>query len=705
MRKELYVALIAILLGILLIILFVFFWFFFFRGSDVDIYQFVSLEIIEGNYTAWDSASGVAEIHVKRGFDSADIIGFDLIFSFEQSMISHFVNDVLLENSSEVYFISFLGLGGRSFDSVKIVPVFRNFERGSVLSELKIDVIPERDLSNVPLENIIVPRRVSRDKICTLDCSNKQCGPDGCGGSCGECEGGFLCNSSGVCEEESLCAPDCMTRICGSDGCGGLCGKCEDGFRCNSSGVCEEESLCVSNCYGKQCGPDGCGGLCGSCNSGFICNLSGLCEEIFNPTYYVDNRISADCLNYNPATRTCQGGTKRAFTAIQKAANVAVSGDVIAIRAGTYNERVIPVNSGSSGKYITYLGHPGETVYVDGTGVTIPLDEGLFQIKDKSYINVSGLTIRNVFNNVDKFHKTHGIRISSSHYVNVEKNYIYNTCGPGIQTGGSTNIVIDGNEFELNNNGCRGEIISIATTNSFEVKNNHVHNGGLGYGRYSYGGDGGEGIDIKEGSSNGRVYGNIVHDLKEDMGIYVDTYGLTRDVEIFNNIVYNCRDGIILGSESGHALERIRVHHNLIYNNEKRGINIGGFSSFNPEIKNIEVYHNVLYNNGMEGIFSPSERIYSNVTIRNNIFSQNKGSQMSISVPGGFIVSHNLIDGSTTIYGTNHVSGNPRFVSAGTNFRLSSDSPAINKGVSVGLLRDFDNKLRTGVPDIGAFEF
>ena len=35
-------------------------------------------------------------------------------------------------------------------------------------------------------------------------------------------------------------------------------------------------------------------------------------------------------------------------------------------RAGTYNERVIPENSGSAGNYITYAAYPGETVTIDG---------------------------------------------------------------------------------------------------------------------------------------------------------------------------------------------------------------------------------------------------------------------------------------------------------------------------------------------------
>ncbi|MBN1773416.1 MAG: hypothetical protein JXB32_19295, partial [Deltaproteobacteria bacterium] len=57
------------------------------------------------------------------------------------------------------------------------------------------------------------------------------------------------------------CTPACTGRECGPDGCGGSCGSCPTGETCNSSGVC----VCTPSCTGRECGPDGCGGSCGSC--------------------------------------------------------------------------------------------------------------------------------------------------------------------------------------------------------------------------------------------------------------------------------------------------------------------------------------------------------------------------------------------------------------------------------------------------------
>jgi hypothetical protein len=91
---------------------------------------------------------------------------------------------------------------------------------------------------------------------CTADCTNKQCGSDGCGGSCGECGGGQLC-ASGQCVVD--CIPDCGGKECGDNGCGGICGACAQGLSC-LQGQCQ--AGCVPNCAGKSCGDDGCGGSC-----------------------------------------------------------------------------------------------------------------------------------------------------------------------------------------------------------------------------------------------------------------------------------------------------------------------------------------------------------------------------------------------------------------------------------------------------------
>lgn len=109
---------------------------------------------------------------------------------------------------------------------------------------------------------------------CTPACGGKQCGPNGCGGSCGDCAPGQTCDAGGQCG--GACAPDCAGKQCGPDGCGASCGTCGAGQTCNA-GLCEG-GACAPACGGKQCGSDGCGGTCGTCGGDQVCNAFGACE-------------------------------------------------------------------------------------------------------------------------------------------------------------------------------------------------------------------------------------------------------------------------------------------------------------------------------------------------------------------------------------------------------------------------------------------
>ncbi|MBI5495331.1 MAG: hypothetical protein HY904_09890 [Deltaproteobacteria bacterium] len=170
---------------------------------------------------------------------------------------------------------------------------------------------------------------------CTPNCTNKNCGDDGCNNVCGVCGAGQLCNAAQQCE---ACVPACSGRVCGYDFCGGSCGtctgagevctpdgqcvveertcanvpvggcceggiykQCDDGpmaqLRCSDFGdVCgsnwfggfagcwpqsqyegPKPCACIPKCTGKECGPDGCGGVCGTCHAGQDCDENAQC--------------------------------------------------------------------------------------------------------------------------------------------------------------------------------------------------------------------------------------------------------------------------------------------------------------------------------------------------------------------------------------------------------------------------------------------
>lgn len=73
-----------------------------------------------------------------------------------------------------------------------------------------------------------------RDTGCVRNCTNRQCGTDGCGGSCGQCTPPTQCLSF-----QCVCTPNCSNRSCGDDGCGGTCPPgCPEDRPCAPEGKC-----------------------------------------------------------------------------------------------------------------------------------------------------------------------------------------------------------------------------------------------------------------------------------------------------------------------------------------------------------------------------------------------------------------------------------------------------------------------------------
>jgi hypothetical protein len=152
---------------------------------------------------------------------------------------------------------------------------------------------------------------------CTPQCGGKQCGSDGCTGTCGTCSAGKSCSngsclagppacpsacptgencpvSTGVCScgaaGQACSAADqtfyryglqCVARSGGGDTCAPRCGTCPTGTACNSSlGVCDcvdsaGTNLCTGGLYcgSGECGKDnaGCAQATGQCAAGFTC--------------------------------------------------------------------------------------------------------------------------------------------------------------------------------------------------------------------------------------------------------------------------------------------------------------------------------------------------------------------------------------------------------------------------------------------------
>ncbi|MDH7487775.1 MAG: right-handed parallel beta-helix repeat-containing protein [Anaerolineae bacterium] len=406
------------------------------------------------------------------------------------------------------------------------------------------------------------------------------------------------------------------------------------------------------------------------------------------------------------------GTLARPWRTIQHAAATLTAGDTVYIRAGTYSERVVPLRSGSAGQVITYAAYPGETATIDGTGVAVPEWEGLFHIVNKAYLRVSGLRVLNAGSNPHN----PGILVDGSSYIVIENNFVSHTNDSGIGVWGSDHVVVTRNEVEQACLGGFNESISVGGTDVFEVSYNRVHDGPK------------EGIDLKDGSSNGKVFGNEVYSTQA-VGLYVDAWDKhTYNIEVYQNVVHDIAAmGFAIASEMGGLLENVRLYNNIAYHNRHVGIWLSGCCPESPThpVRGIAIINNTLHNNGWQdwggGIGIENTQVQT-VTIRNNICSQNTYSQMAADpdVLPELTVDHNLTDGDRDpefeFSGADDLIGvSPSFVNPSTaDYHLQPGSPAIDHGSAVAAPdadfaghsrpQDGDGDGAAGY-DIGAYEF
>ncbi|GEM_PF-1379747 len=151
---------------------------------------------------------------------------------------------------------------------------------------------------------------------CKPSCTGKICGADGCGGVCGFCEYGYLCDD-GKCEP-SGCPAQCVIKVvgdkdtykeCGPNGCGGYCGFCMDDKYCGDDGFCYAGS-CAGSCGTKKCGDDGCGHSCGNCLQGEICQggkcVPNPCGDVTYKGKCTDKYTLVECVNYQLIETYCK---------------------------------------------------------------------------------------------------------------------------------------------------------------------------------------------------------------------------------------------------------------------------------------------------------------------------------------------------------------------------------------------------------------
>jgi parallel beta-helix repeat protein len=401
-------------------------------------------------------------------------------------------------------------------------------------------------------------------------------------------------------------------------------------------------------------------------------NASGLCADL-NEDQAVDSLDLQHLINLilYPQTGNVyyvapngsdsnDGSLASPWATLNHAIREAEPGDTIMMREGSYETNEVWINrdrglGGAEGQYLTIKSYPGETASVGGSRRII---------LEADFVRIEGLHFRLPY------------RISGRG----EGNQILNNTFQGPQPSygaieyGGINSLIQGNRIEITEGGGslhHGIYLHYGTGNI--VRNNTISGTG-GYGIHVY-------DENKYGGSMPRY----------------------EDILIEGNFVTNANSSCIIlsaGESTSLAVEMdgVIVRRNIVTNCDD-GITVRYYG----QIRNVEIYNNTVYDNRDDGI-SISAYDVDIVSIKNNILSSNGNRQISISSSWThLVVSHNLYHQPESIgSGANDdapIFGDPLFINPSTgDFHLQAGSPAIDAGVDVGL------PYVGAAPDLGAFE-
>ncbi|WFB37419.1 right-handed parallel beta-helix repeat-containing protein [Kiritimatiellota bacterium B12222] len=316
---------------------------------------------------------------------------------------------------------------------------------------------------------------------------------------------------------------------------------------------------------------------------------------------------------YNPETRSSGSGDQVAYNSLAGAAAVAVAGDRVEIRGGTYTQQLVPQNSGTADAPVTYRNYNGEDVVI--TGATL---SPAILINDRSYLIIEGLQILNVRRWM--------------YALNAHHNLIQNNVFDGALDAGNsskTGLFFQEATFNrlLNNeiHNCTADSLSLIMSDHNLVAGNNFS-------------EAGHTLWAIKGGNRNILRDNYFYNESQKIGEVYDCHDVGFDHEFFvyDATKYNVIEGNVFAktstyySTSGgngiqYAGQNGIVRHNVFYDNNV-GIGMQFYGEEAAHNKHNRIYQNTLYKNHCGGIAtsSPGTAEYSDNLFLNNILSENE---------------------------------------------------------------------------------
>jgi hypothetical protein len=435
------------------------------------------------------------------------------------------------------------------------------------------------------------------------------------------------------------------------------------------------------------------------------------------------------------------GAIDRPWLTIQKAANTMQAGDTVYVRSGTYNEDIMPVNSGISNNYITYSAYSGETVTLQHNPAQ---DDVAVELGHKSYITINGFNIdgNNTGGLISGYNNDGYITISNNTMVNcasdkygilvTKGNYwhIYNntfTFNPATEPSSGVDTINLKSSYHLveGNTIVNGphSAITIAGGSYIVVRNNTLSN------IYN---------QVITSTGSGGVWGQKILYENNTMvggGLYkpVDT-GLAQGIQLGSQQTIVRHNVFSSAYSAGVELsfyytdnEARDVHGDRIYNNVMFGNNDGGIrvSRYdNPAVMSDNIFkNNILRSNRRAQSDSNLQQLYFvdfasgksdfDYIINNINFSYNDLSTASIrgNIIGGASnlgpdIVHPLSWWQTNYSSkiANNLETDAKFINeTGHDFHLAAGSPLIDAGTSLTTAVGVGNGTQLTIADVKYF--
>ena len=174
----------------------------------------------------------------------------------------------------------------------------------------------------------------------------------------------------------------------------------------------------------------------------------------------------------------------------------------------------------------------------------------------------------------------------------------------------------------------------------------------------------------------------------QDHGIYIN--GATN-LTIRRNVIYDTNRGFPINIKAnGYALDGVNIYHNTIAGKSPTGSPPGQIA-MSSTLRNLKIRNNIFYDPPKGYAFWWSGLSVSGLVITHNLSNSTSSTLLNpYAKPSSGIT-----------YTSNVIGSNPAFINSSSNdFRLTSSSPAINRGTTSGI-----PAVPDGRPDVAAYEY